>query len=277
MQLILKSFKHSIVTLPIILLCILQLFPILTITITSLKLPVDLLVDGQALSLKNLHVHNYIQVIKNDLFLQDVWVSIKISSFATFFSVALASLATFGIINLELKSKKMVLLFVCFSRMIPPVSLSIPLFLVVSFLGIHDTIWGIVLAHISFILPFCIWLLLPFYDAIPKELSEAAKIDGLNSWQIFTKIYLPLSLPGLLVSGIFSFLFSWNDFLYSLILSGSETKTAPLAINGYMTSQHIEWGAMSASSIIIMIPIFLLSFFLQKNLIQKQNFSGIKG
>lgn len=262
---------------PVLLLALAQFFPIYVIGLTSFKTPLALMEDGMSLSFIGLSFDNYYKVLSEDGFLGHIWVSLLIATFASMISILTGSLAAFALSRFKFRWKNFLTLTILCSRMVPPVALAMPIFLLVDVLGIHDTIWGLVLAHISFILPFCVWILLPFFVALPQDLSEAAVIDGLSSPQVFAKIYLPLALPGILVASIFCFLFSWNDFLYSLILSGSETKTAPLAINAYMTSDRIEWGAMSAASMIVMVPIFILSLLVQKHFAKGVPSAGIKG
>ncbi|MFK7827479.1 MAG: carbohydrate ABC transporter permease [Oligoflexales bacterium] len=266
-----------LVFIPAMFLAIAQFFPIYVIALTSFKTPLALMEDGMSLSFIGLSLENYEKVLTEDGFLSHIWVSLTVAIFATFFSIIIASLAAFALARFKFRGKKFLTLTILCSRMVPPVALAMPVFLLVDLLGVHDTIWGLVIAHMSFILPFCIWILLPFFVALPHDLGEAAVIDGLSSTKIFSMVYLPLALPGVLVASIFCFLFSWNDFLYSLILAGSQTKTAPLAINAYMTSDRIEWGAMSASSMIVMVPIFLLSLLVQKHFAKGVPSAGIKG
>ena len=148
--------------------------------------------------------------------------------------------------------------------MIPPIALALPFFVLLRFLRVTDTVFGLVLAHTTFNLPFAVWLIMPYFASQPKAFEEAAALDGCKVGSIFRYISFPLALPGILVSAIFCFLLSWNDFLFSLILSGASTKTAPLAINAYMTSDRIEWGPMTASSLLVLIPALILCSFIQK-------------
>lgn len=268
-----KIIKYT----PLLIIFVLQLLPIYFIFITSFKAPVDLLYDGTALSLNKLYLGNYTRVIFEDAFLEPVYKSLLVALGSTVISVFLGSAAAFVLAKYQFKARSTISLSVLCLRMIPPIALALPLFLLLKEFGAIDSIVGLIIAHTSFNLPFAIWLMIPFYEGLASEFSDAAKIDGLSDLKIFTKIYLPLSLPGIVVSSIFCFLLSWNDFLFSLILSGAHSKTAPLAINAYMTSDRIEWGAMTAASIIVLIPAFIMCFFLQKHLVSGMSAGGVKG
>jgi multiple sugar transport system permease protein len=186
-------------------------------------------------------------------------------------------MAAFALARIEFRFKAAFKGAILAARLLPPVALAVPLFLLVTRLGLADTRMGLALAHSAFNLPFAIWLLTPFFAGIPKELEEAATVDGFTRFQIFRIVYFPLALPGVLVASLFCFLLSWNDFLFSLILAGSATKTAPLAVNGYMTGFGPEWGPMTAASVVVLVPVFVLSLFLQRSLVGGIQSGGIKG
>lgn len=269
--------KNLALGLPVLFLVMLQLFPLLVIAMTSFKTQLGLLKDGSALSFTDLHWGNYAQVIFEDGFLSTVATSSLVALCSTIISVSFGASIAYALAKFRFKGRNYLSLSILCSRMIPPVAFAVPIFMIIRFLGVNDTIFGLVLSHSSFNLPFAIWLMLPFFSSIPNDLAEAALIDGLSHFKVFSYIFLPLAAPGLVVASIFCFLLSWNDFLFSLILTGSNTKTAPLAINAYMSSERIEWGAMTASSMIVMIPIFMLSLYLQKHISKGQLAGGVKG
>ena len=254
-----------------------QLFPVWVIGLTSFKTPLSLLEDGSALSLDGLFLGNYQRVLFDDHLWQYVKTSLIIALSSTFISVFLGALFAYPLARFSFRGRTFLTMGLLCSRMVPPVALALPAFLLLRSFGAVDHYLGLILAHTTFNLPFAIWLLLPFFKALPDDFEASAAMDGLNTWQTFYLIFLPLVLPGLIVSSIFCFLMSWNDFLYSLILAGSETRTAPLAINGYMTSDQIEWGAMTASSMICLVPVFLLCKYLQNYLIGGVTSGGVKG
>jgi multiple sugar transport system permease protein len=143
--------------------------------------------------------------------------------------------------------------------------------------GLRDTIPGIVLAHSSFNVPYVIWLLLPFFTAVDKTFEEAALVDGCGRWTTFTLVFLPLVAPGLVVASVFAFINSWNEFLYALILTGVNAKTAPVAINGLVGGDTLTWGQVCAAGTIMLAPVFVFTVAMQRFLIRGVAAGGVKG
>ncbi len=254
-----------------------QILPLYVILLTSLKEPITLLYEKGAINFEGLSLANYSRVILKD----QLWIPIKTSMIigitSTGISVIVGSLAAYGLATFKFKGSWLISMGILCSRMVPPVALALPAFLLLRMFGAVDNYMGLILAHTTFNLPFAIWLMIPFFQMLPKDYSDAAALDGLGAWQTFSLIYFPLAKPGIVVAAIFCFLMSWNDFLYSLILAGSDTRTAPLAINAYMTSDQIEWGAMSAASMIVLIPVLIFCRYLQNHLIGGLTSGGVKG
>ena len=144
-------------------------------------------------------------------------------------------------------------------------------------LGLVDTRLAIVLAHTTFNLPIVVWLMKGFFEDLPEELDEAAQVDGCSPSQAFFRIMLHRAAPGLSASSIFCFIFSWNEFLYSLILSGYQTKTLPVAIVGFQSSVGIRWGEMAAGCVVAIAPIIAFTLAVQGYLVRGLTAGAIKG
>ena len=154
------------------------------------------------------------------------------------------------------------------SRMMPPAVSIIPFFLLFTKIGIVDTIYGLVIAHLSFGLAFTIWMSRVFICEIPVEIEEAARVDGANLWTIISKITLPLARPGLIATMILNLIFSWNEYLFAFSLSLTEkSRTLPIVAGIFVTSYQIKWGPMFAAACIIMIPILFLALLVQRHII----------
>jgi multiple sugar transport system permease protein len=162
------------------------------------------------------------------------------------------------------------------SELMPPAVLVVPLFLVAFYLGMNGTIWAVTASHLTFVLPVVTWFLIGFFDAVPKELEEQALVDGYGRFAAFRKVVLPQVLPGIAAAGIFGFVLSWNDLFYALILAGGETKTLPVAIAGYNTFRGVELGEMSVAILVAVVPVLVLSFFVQKRLVRGIGGGGLK-
>lgn len=145
-------------------------------------------------------------------------------------------------------------------------------------LQLSDTITGLILTHIPFELTLIIWMLKNFFSQVPRELEEAAELDGLGPWGILMQVVLPLSRSSIGVAGLMAFLFSWNEFMFALSLtSTTKAQTLTIGIAGYVTSFQTFWGSMSATGILFMIPAFILTFIFQKDLVKGLTAGAVKG
>jgi multiple sugar transport system permease protein len=242
-----------------------QLLPLLVLLLTGLRIPVAVMRDG-IFAASGWSLGNFVSLFSDHGMADALLDSLLIALGSAVLAVFAAASFVFSCTQLQLKAAvPLVIGFVCF-RLVPPAALVMPLFVLLKLLGFDDSILGLTAVHTAVNLPFCIWLLYPFFKAIPADLRYAAEIDGLGPWSLFWRIHLPLVMPGLMVAGIFSFLLSWNDFLLALVLAGSDVKTAPLLVNGFMTGFGPDWGSMSAAALVVMVPVFVLSFLLQKHI-----------
>jgi ABC-type glycerol-3-phosphate transport system permease component len=139
------------------------------------------------------------------------------------------------------------------------------------------SIWSVVISHLTFILPLVTWFLIGFFDEVPRDLEEQAMIDGCTQWQAFYKIIIPSVRTGLGAAGLFGFVLSWNDLFYAQMLSSGNNRTLPVGISGYWTFRGVEMGEMSAAIILAIIPMILLSFFVQRYLLRGYGGGAIKG
>jgi multiple sugar transport system permease protein len=163
------------------------------------------------------------------------------------------------------------------TQMLPAVILVIPFFLIYNFIGLFNTRLGLILAYVTFNIPFVVWILIGFFQTIPRELEESAIVDGCTPFSAFRRVILPVTLPGLLSAGIYSFVLSWNEFLFALILTGKESRTLPVAVSGLITQQGVQIGAVSAAIVVILVPMVLLYFGLRTFLIKGMVAGALKG
>ena len=154
------------------------------------------------------------------------------------------------------------------AEMMPPAILILPFFIVLYRLQMIDSLIGVIAAHLSFVVPVVTWFLIGFFDEVPKDLENQAMIDGYTRFQAFYKVILPVVRPGIGAAGVFGFVLSWNDLFYALLLTGNESRTLPVAIAGYWTFRGVEMGKMAVAILIAVIPVLILSFFIQKHLVK---------
>lgn len=162
-------------------------------------------------------------------------------------------------------------------QMIPPAVLVIPLFLIAFQFGLNDSLPAVIAAHLTFVLPLTTWFLIGFFDAVPREYEEQARVDGYTRFQAFWKVVLPQVRPGIGAAAIFGFILSWNDLFYALILAGGRARTLPVAIAGFNTFRGVELGEMSVAILLSAVPVLIASFFVQRRLIQGLGAGGLKG
>jgi len=168
-------------------------------------------------------------------------------------------------------------MWILFTRMAPPIAFAIPFFMIYKNLGLIDTRIGLIIVYLTFNLSLVIWMMRIFFDGIPRSLEEAAFIDGASVMNTYITIALPLCGPGVATAAIFCFLFSWNDFFYSLILTRSQAMTSPVAIVNFMNYEGWEWGKITAGGTIVMLPVVVFALLVRKYLIRGLMAGAIKG
>jgi multiple sugar transport system permease protein len=162
------------------------------------------------------------------------------------------------------------------TQMLPGIILVLPIFVIFNTIHFTNTYTGIILATLSFNLPFLVWLLMGFFEGIPKDIEDAATVDGATPWSTFFRIVLPITVPGIMSASILSFILSWNEFLFALLLTGNDTKTITVSLSAMVTHRGTLIGILSAGTIIAIIPMILLSIFVKKYLIEGLTFGAVK-
>jgi multiple sugar transport system permease protein len=198
--------------------------------------------------------YSFVLYIRNSLF---------IAIISTLLIVFMGSLSAYCFSKFQFRGNVLLLILILVSRLIPPVSLIVPFFKVATNLRIVDTWTALVLTNIYMYLPFSVWLLKGFFDTIPKDLVDSAKIDGCTNFGAFWRIMFPIAGPGVAAAAILSFLFSWNEFLFPLILTSTEAaKTIPVGLYDFVGDQYVDYGSMAAATIVACLPaIIFVTFF----------------
>ncbi len=218
---------------------------------------------------------NYRELFGNDGFGDFLINSLIISLASTALAVPIASLG--GYAFARYKAGGNILRFtVLATQMLPGVVLILPLFIVMSRLHLSDTYLGMTIAYLAFNLPFLIWIMTGFFASIPKDLDDAAAMDGLTPVQSFFRIILPIALPGIMATAVLSFIFSWNEFLFAIVLSGRTTMPIPVRLAAMKTRQGIQIAKLSAGTIIAIMPMVFISGFVKRYLISGLSLGAIK-
>jgi multiple sugar transport system permease protein len=204
--------------------------------------------------------------------------SMTISITSTVIALLVGMGGGYAFARYHFKGKSAIFVGLMVTRAVPGVALSLPLFIIFARLGIIDTHFGIILAYVAMNVPFTIWLIDGFMRQIPKELAEAAEIDGCTRWQAFWRVEFPVARSGIASAGIFAFLTSWNEYALASQLSRSTTsKTMPVGLLDFTSEFTLNWGGMCALAVLMILPALVLTFLVQKHLIAGLTFGGVKG
>lgn len=222
-----------------------------------------------------LNLDNYRKLLFDMNFMVFLRNSLFISISTTLISVPIATLGGFAFARYRVGGR--VLQFaVLGTQMLPGIILVLPIFVVFNKLHLTNSFFGLTLAYMSFNLPFLVWMLIGFFEGIPRELEEAAALDGLSPLKTFFKIIVPVATPGILAAAILSFIFCWNEFLFALILSGGETMTIPVRLAAMKTKQGILIAKLSVGVILAIFPMVIISPFVKKYLISGLTLGSVK-
>jgi ABC-type glycerol-3-phosphate transport system permease component len=191
--------------------------------------------------------------------------------------VILGSLSAYALSRFALRGKNLLMMSTLLPQFFPYVLILIPFYVLMSNLGLVDTHIGLILTHTSITLPFAIWMLTGYFNAIPKELDQAALIDGCSRLGVLFRIIYPTALPGLVVAGFFAFVVSWGDYLFVSILSQSEsTQTLPIALQAFMNSLQVKWGMITAGTVVAIVPTMLFFSLVQRRLVAGLTAGAVK-
>ncbi|SDH71843.1 carbohydrate ABC transporter permease [Alloyangia pacifica] len=265
-----------------ILISFLTLFPIYWLFVISVKPAVDLFSTPDIL-LKSFYWQNYIDVL-NDRTLRGYMVnSLVISSGNALLCTTLGFLACYALSRFDMGGKESIFFWTITNRMAPPAVFLLPLFLLmtqvykVGDFTLLDTRIGMILVYCTFNLPFAIWTLRPTVDGIPKELDEAAYVDGASAWKVITEVVFPLARPGLAVTLILTWVFAWNEYLLAATLTNFNARTLTTGLSEYVTTTGTEWGIMAAISVFTLIPALIVFGMVQKHIVAGLTFGAVKG
>jgi len=248
-----------------------SLFPIYWVIITSFRHEWEAL--AHALIPIPLHptFENYIKLIIEDRFYIYLLNSLTVSLGATLISLVIGSMASYAITRVGVPRyvDSLLLLWVLIVRMLPPIVIAIPLFVILRSLGLIDTRFGLMTAYQVYTLPYVVWVLLSFFREIPREVEEAALIDGASRFRILFSIMIPIAMPGIIATAVLSIISTWNEFLYALIFINSPEKfTVTVMVATYIYEFKIEWGRLAASGLLSALPVLLLSLYIQKYMVR---------
>jgi arabinogalactan oligomer/maltooligosaccharide transport system permease protein len=258
--------------------CFFSIFPILYVVSISLRGDNAFGSRSLAIFTSSSTFKNYVELFTTTPFLKWMMNSLYVSGVVTLTGVILAATSGYAISRYEFKGKKIMLMSLLTTQMFPATMLMLPFFIVLSKLHLINKFLGLIIIYSSTALPFCIWQMKGYFDTVPKELEEAAKLDGCSSFQAFYKIILPMSSPALVITGLFSFMSSWSEYLVAAItLQDPDLYTLPLGLKSFQASLATQWGLYAAGALVVSIPVVILFIMISKYLVSGLTVGSVKG
>jgi multiple sugar transport system permease protein len=217
---------------------------------------------------------NYAQVIASNRFFTYFQNTLIVTGTATLAALAVGVPAGYGIARMRAHRSAVVILI---ARITPGLSYLIPLFLLFQWLGLLGTLVPQIIIHLVVTVPIVIWIMIGYFETTPLELEEAAVIDGATRWQVFRHVALPIAKPGIAVAFILAVIFSWNNFVFGIVLAGRETRTLPVAVYNMISFDQLSWGPLAAAALIVTLPVLLLTVFAQRQIVAGLTAGAVKG
>lgn len=252
------------------------LFPLVWVGMMAFKTPVDIFTVPPKIFFQPT-LDNFRSVFSEGDFLAYYRNTFIIAAGAVALTLLVGTPAAYVLARNDFKGKEDIAFTFLSFRFAPELAVIIPLFVIFQKLNLYDNYFGLILIYQSITLPLVIWLMRGYFEDVPKDIEQAAKVDGAGWWEIFTRIAIPLVLPGIAASVVLAFIFSWNALVFGLVLGGRETYPVTIALLGYMGYQNVDWGPMAAATMVTIVPEFILALFVLRSLVRGLTFGAVHG
>jgi multiple sugar transport system permease protein len=263
--------------LPVLVIVLFAMGPFAWMVLTSLTPTEALNATGVSVSPAGWSLDNYVRLLQQTSFLGNMLDSLIIACGTVVLGLAVAVTAAYAFSRFRFAGRKLLMLQFLLINMFPIVLLILPLFVLMRKVGILDTHFGLILANATVAIPFAVWMLTSYIGAIPKSLDEAAMIDGCSRLTALRRVVLPLTMPGIISTGIYIFITAWNEYLYALTLGGKNVRPVTVAIQTLIGEYQIEWGLLAAGAVVGAMPATLLFLIVQRRLIGGLTQGAVKG
>lgn len=271
------SFARFASYMILITVCFAALFPVFWTISTSIKTKVDTYSQPPKFFDFTPTWKNYESLFRLPEFTKVIFNSLTITLVSTLICIVAGALTAYAIARKpDFRGRQPLDGLMIAVRALPAIIIILPLFNLGSLLGLYDNIWALIIIYAAFSVPFAIWLLTSFFEQIPVEIEEAARVDGAGTFRIFTQILLPLAAPGLVATSIFIALLSWNEFLVPVIMAGENAKTLPVLVASFVSNRTLDWGPMAAASTVAIVPILIFTIVIQRYLVAGLAGGGMK-
>lgn len=242
-------------------------FPMVWILLSSVKGKGEITGDPTAFLPKTISFENYRIVLEQLKFTDNIGNSIIIAGCTTLIAILISALGAYGVVRFFPRFGKVLTRVLITTYMFPPILLAVPYSIIMGKMGMMNNRLGLVIVYLSFSVPYAVWLLVGFFQTVPLEIEEAARVDGANKLMVFGEVVLPIVAPGIVAVAIYTFINAWNEFLYSLILMNSSSKmTVAVALKSLEGQEVLDWGVMMAASALVVIPSVVFFMLIQKKI-----------
>ena len=262
----------------VVLSLVLVLFPLYWLFLCAFKIPIDVLANPPVFFPRSVTFNNFVTLFNKNNIAHISTNSLIVTFASTFISTLFGSMTAYVISRgvLAKKIRNICAFWFLLQKMYPAIATAIPVYYVLRYLRLLDTLSGLIIMNVSFNLPLVIWIMIGFYESIPRGMEESAEIEGCNLAQTFFSIVVPITQAGMIAAAILSFVGTWNEFLFAVILTIKNSKTLPVVVAGFITDKGLDWGPMSAAAFIIIIPVVIVVWLLQKNFVSGLTMGAMK-
>ncbi len=263
--------------LPILIIVLFAIGPYIWTFISSVTPETELYRPDFRFFPENPTTDNYTRLFTKLNFTKNIYDSFIVALFTAFLGLALTVPASYSFSRFRFRGRSPLLMQFLVINMFPIMLLIVPLFVMMRTIGFMDKHIALIAAYSTFTIPFSTWMLTSFFNAIPTDLDKAAQIDGCSRLGAMYRVVLPVAMPGIMSTGIYIFITAWNEYLYAAILTSSKVRTIPIALQNMIGEFSIEWGLLTAGGVLSALPVIILFFFIQKQLITGMTAGAVKG
>lgn len=269
--------RFFLLHLPMTLIVLFAIGPYLWMLLTSLKPEATLFSANRSLLPEVITLDNYIRLFAKTGFIKNLGHSFIVASGAVALGLSVSITAAYAFSRYRFKGRRPLMLMFLLINMFPVVLLIIPLFIIMKHLELLDTHAGLILGHSTFAIPFATWMMISYFNAVPRSLDEAAQVDGCRPFGAMLRVVLPVTLPGIIATGIYIFITSWNEYLYASVLAGQDVRVLTVAVQTLIGEYEIAWGLLTGGGVVGALPVTLLFMLIQKRLIAGMTQGAVKG
>lgn len=272
-----RGSTRALLWVVLIVLVVLYAFPFVYMLFTSFKTPIETNAIPPTILPTTWTIQNYVSALSAQGVGASFLNSIQTAILSTLISLVLAIPAAYAVTRFRTRLGRVFILIALIMRMVPAIVVGAPLISLFQSIGLSDTSFALAIAQTTISLPLSIWLMASFFEAVPDDLEEAARVDGCSRLGALWRIVLPVTRGGVAVAAIFAFLASWNDFIFALLLTSVRAVTTPLEIANFQSQFGLDWGSMTSLAVLYSIPVILLALILQRQIVAGLTLGAVKG